>query len=100
MQSSEYIITVLANPPARIFPSLDAGDETKNILLKLALHFDQTDGTNKTFIMQHKQNINIAQIKLVPLPTESVPPVSTLIPHFSKKTVKFSLPYINIPPEK
>ena len=40
------MITILANPPAPTVPSIEAGDETKNALLKLALNFDRTYGTN------------------------------------------------------
>ena len=75
-QSAEDIIPILTNPPAPTFTSLESGDETHNALLKLALLFDQTYGTNKKQPIQHKQIINIAQQKLVPLPTAPVPPVS------------------------
>ena len=46
-QAAENIIKVLKNPPAPIVPSFEAGYETNNSILKLALIFDQMDGTNK-----------------------------------------------------
>ena len=46
-QAAENIIKVLKNPPAPIVPSFEAGYETNNSILKLALIFDRMDGTNK-----------------------------------------------------
>ena len=85
-QVVEDIITILKNPPEPKVPSLESGDETNNVQLKIVLLFDRMDGTNKKLPMQHKQTINIAQQKLVPLPTAPVPPVSPLMTHLQKKT--------------
>ena len=39
-QAAEDIIKILANPPASTVPILEAGNKTKNALLKLAFIFD------------------------------------------------------------
>ena len=96
-QAAVYIIKILANTSSPTVPILEARDETNNSLLKLALLFDRTDVTIKKLPIQHKQTINIAQQKLVPLPTVTVPLVSPLINHPQEKTEKMSLPSSAIP---
>ena len=60
-QAAEDIIAILTKTPEPTVPSIEAGDETNNTVLKLALFFYQTDGTNKKLAIKHKQTINISQ---------------------------------------
>ena len=46
-QAAEDIIKILVNIPTPTVPSLKYAYETKNVLLKLELIFNRTDGTNK-----------------------------------------------------
>ena len=62
-QAAKDIITILANPPAPTVTNIETGDETNNYLLKLALLFDQTDGTNKIFPIQHKNKSTLRNKK-------------------------------------
>ena len=42
------------NPPPHTIPSLQAGDDTKNVLLKLALILKRTDVTHNSLLNQAK----------------------------------------------
>ena len=96
-RAEEDIIKILANTPEPTVPILEAGNETKNSLLKLSLIFIERMAPTKKLPYNKKNPSTFQNKKLVPLPTATVPSISSLITHSPKKTEQISLPSSNIP---
>ena len=80
-QAATDLVSIRTHPPSSTFPNLEAGDATKNALLKLALLLNPSNDITTTIQRQHSIALAIAQaLHRQPSPSSRQPSPSTSHP--------------------